>query len=202
LGRQCQRARNRIDHNPPGPGGDKPVLKPWRQAEYFRRRVSRGYTPQTTHKLPPKERSEFRGLTCVGDLSGFPSGGPRNTRMRGGRQVRGNSFLILFNKSARAARPRPENHAGIRPDWTCLVKGAKRRCAVRTLDETSPAWRPAWQGFQGSHCPARACEEIQLILLMLGLPEWVPVTVYFLSPFISVTVYFLTVYFRPLGPTG
>jgi hypothetical protein len=94
-------------------------------------------------------------------------------------QVRGNCFLILFKKSARAARPRPENHAGIRPDWTCLVKGAKRRCAVRTLDETSPVWRPAWQGFQGWLCPARACEEIQLILLMLGLPEWVPVTVYF-----------------------
>ena len=55
---------------------------------------------------------------------------------------------------ARAARPRPETHAGIRPDWTCLVKGAKRRCAVRTLDETSPVWRPAWQGFQGWLCPA------------------------------------------------
>ena len=26
------------------------------------------------------------------------------------------------------------------PNWTCLVKGAKRRAAVRTLDETSPAW--------------------------------------------------------------
>jgi hypothetical protein len=95
-------------------------------------------------------------------------------------QVRGNSFLILFNKSPRAARPRPENHAGIRPDWTCLVKGAKRRCAVRTLDETSPVWRPAWQGFQGGLWPARAVGgvEIQSMLKRLGLRKWVPVTHY------------------------
>ena len=94
-------------------------------------------------------------------------------------QVRGNSFLILLGRPARAARPRPETHAGIRPDWTCLVKGAKRRCAVRTLDETSPVWRPAWQGFQGWVRPARAGAGLEgrSILWMLGLRNWVPVAI-------------------------
>ena len=63
---------------------------------------------------------------------------------------------IPSRKPARAARPRPENHAGIRPGWTCLVKGPDRSVALRALDETSPVWRPAWQGFQGWLCPARA----------------------------------------------
>ncbi len=84
--------------------------------------------------------------------------------------------ISQFSKPARAARPRPENHAGSRPDWTCLVKGHDRAAALRALDETSPVWRPAWQGFQGWLCPARAGAglEIQLTLWMLGFWEWVP----------------------------
>jgi hypothetical protein len=64
-------------------------------------------------------------------------------------------YTSLFD-APRGARPRPENHAGIRPDWTCLVKGPDRVAALRALDETSPVWRPAWQGFQGWFCPALA----------------------------------------------
>ncbi|SDM06710.1 hypothetical protein SAMN04488568_104183 [Maricaulis salignorans] len=105
---------------------------------------------------------------------------------------------IQSSKPARAARPRRENHACIRPDWTCLVKGPDRAAALRALDETSPVWRPAWQGFQGSLCPARtrfegdrafqefgcwkmACVPVyscKSVLLILGLKKWVPVTIY------------------------
>ncbi len=100
----------------------------------------------------------------------------------GAKRIPGNGALTLFGKPVRAARPRPEAHAGIRPDWTCLVKGAKRRCAVMTLDETSPVWRLAWQGFQGWLCPVRAVGGVGIDkfgqILSVG-KRWV-------SPFVSV----------------
>ncbi|SDL90570.1 hypothetical protein SAMN04488568_10312 [Maricaulis salignorans] len=61
--------------------------------------------------------------------------------------------ISQFSKPARAARPRPENHAGSRPDWTCLVKGHDRAAALRALDETSPVWRPCLARVSGMALP-------------------------------------------------
>ncbi len=78
------------------------------------------------------------------------------------------------------ARPCPENHAGIRPDWTCLVKGAKRRCAVMTLDETSPVWRPCLARVSGTTLPGVTRGRIgnSIELEMLALRTWGPATLY------------------------
>ena len=58
-GRQCQRARNLCDHNPPGRGVDKSALKPWGPGRCFLSRETSSPDKPPQSVIPAQAGTQF-----------------------------------------------------------------------------------------------------------------------------------------------